>query len=276
MSDAPPTLPPPGPLQLPATWDAVAAGYAEEVPRWFGAFALEAERAADLRPADRVLDVAAGPGTLAFQVAPRVARVTATDFSPSMIEELRARAAREGVANVEGQVMDAQALGFPDGSFDAAFCMFAFMFFPDRARAFRELHRVLAPGGRAVVGTWAPIERRPLMKVGFDAIAEVFPDLPRPQKGDLQQPEECVAEMTAAGFREVSARAFGASVWVESAERYLDVMERSGAPLAILRKKLPPAAWAEAHGRLVDVVRRSVPSGGVELAAEAIITRGDR
>jgi ubiquinone/menaquinone biosynthesis C-methylase UbiE len=96
----------------------------------------------------RVLDVAAGPGTLTFLAAPRVARVSAIDFSPTMIEELRARAGREGVGNVDAQVMDAQALTFADSTFDAAFCLFAFMFFPDRARAFREMLRVLRPGGK--------------------------------------------------------------------------------------------------------------------------------
>jgi len=268
--------PPPGPMQLPATWDEVAAGYAAEVPRWFGAFAEEAERDAALGPADRVLDVATGPGTLALRVAPRVGHVTATDFSPRMIAELEARAAREGLSNVEAAVMDAGALELADGSFDAAFCLFGFMFFPDRGRAFRELLRVLVPGGRAVVSTWAPIERRPLMKLAFDAIAEVFPDVPRPQKGDLQQPDACVAEMSAAGFADVSARLVAHSVWVESAEQYLAVTERSGLPLSSLRVKLGPAAWGEAHARLLDVVRRTVPAGGAELGAEAILTRGTR
>lgn len=268
--------PPAGPMQLPATWDTIAAGYAEDVPRWFAAFAEEAEREAALAPADRVLDVATGPGTLALRVAPRVARVTAVDFSPEMIDELRARAARAGAGNVNGAVMDAQALALADSSFDAAFCMFGFMFFPDRARAFRELHRVLVPGGRALVVTWGPIDRRPLMKLGFDAVAEVFPELPRPQKGDLQQPDECIAEMTSAGFHEVSARVVSASVWVESAERYLEVTERSSVPYSLLRRKLGPEAWAEAQARLLDVIRRSIPAGGAALGAEAIISRGVR
>ncbi len=263
-------------MQLPATWDDVAPGYAEVVPPWVGSFVEAAADDGALGPADRVLDVAAGPGTLAFAVARRVAQVTATDFSPGMIAEVRARAAREGIGNVESAVMDAQALDLADGSFDAAFCLFGFMFFPDRARAFGELRRVLRPGGRAVVATWGPIGRRPLMKLAFDAIAEVFPDLPSPQKGDLQQPEECVAEMTAAGFGEVSARVVSASVRVPSAEQYLDLTERSGLPLRMLRQRLSPDAWTLAHARLLEVVRRSVPAGGAELGAEAILTRGGR
>jgi len=43
--------------------------------------------------------------------------------------------------------MDAQSLAFGDATFDAAFCTFAFMFFPDRGCAFREMRRVLRPGG---------------------------------------------------------------------------------------------------------------------------------
>lgn len=275
MNPTPPA-PATGPMQQPATWDAVAPGYAEVVSRWFGAVAVEAARDASLESSDRVIDVAAGPGTLALVVAPQVAEVTATDFSPGMIAELGARAARAGLDNVEGAVMDAQALDVADGAFDVAFCLFGFMFFPDRPRAFRELHRVLRPGGRVVVATWTPIERRPLMQIGFDAVAEVFPDLPRPGKGDLQQPEECVAEMTDAGFREVSARLFTASVRVESAEQYLEDTERSGLPLAVLRKKLSPAVWADAYARLLEVVRRRVPAGGADLTAEAILTRGRR
>ena len=275
MNPTPPA-PSTGPMQLPTTWDAVAPGYAEVVNRWFGSIALEALRDGSLAPTDHVLDVAAGPGTLAFAAAPGVARVTATDFSPGMIAELAARAARDGVATVEGAVMDAQSLDLADRSFDAAFCMFGFMFFPDRAKAFRELLRVLRPGGRAVVATWTPIDRRPLMKIGFDAIAEVFPDLPRPSKGDLQQPDECMAEMTAAGFREVSARLVTASARVGSAEEYLEATERSGLPLAMLREKLGPEGWTAARARLVDVIRRHVPPGGADLTAEAILTRGIR
>jgi ubiquinone/menaquinone biosynthesis C-methylase UbiE len=260
---------------MPAAWSAAAPGYAEYHGAW-REYAAEAARLARLRPTDVVLDVAAGPGTLALVAAPSVARVVATDFAPGMLQELEARAAREGVRNVEAAVMDAQELKLDDASFDAAFCMFGFMFFPDRPKAFRELLRVLKPGGRGVVATWAPIERRPLMKMAMEAFAEAMPQAPPMAKGDLQTVEECHAEMSAAGFRDVEVHPFTASYRFESAASYMEPMTRAAAPLVMLRKKLGEPAWAEIEKRLLAIVERKIPSGGATLSAEALITVGVR
>lgn len=268
------TSPTPGPQQIPETWDAVAPTYAADVAQW-ASYAAEALRIVPVASTDRVLDVACGPGTLAFLAAPRASRVDAVDFSPGMIEQLRACASREGVKNVEGAVMDAQSLAFPDATFDTAFNLFGFFFFMDRPRAFREMHRVLVPGGRGLIATWAPIDRRPVMKVGFEAMAEALPQFPRPSKGDLQEPEECVREMTAAGFRDVTVQVFTATAHVDSAEQYVDMIVRSGAPFAAMRRKLGEEAWGAIRARLVEAVRKRIP-GPTDLSAEAILTSGIR
>lgn len=264
------------PMQSPETWDAVAAGYAAQAQRHAVRFAAEALARVTPGPGDSVLDVASGPGVLAFLAAPRAARVVGVDFSPRMIDELRRRATAEGARNVEGAVMDSRSLDFPDASFDKAYCMFGFMFFPDRTASFREILRVLRPGGRVLVGTWGPIDRRPLLKVGFDALAEALPSLPPPEKGALQSAAECVAEMTAAGFTNVEALPCSASTRVESAEQYLHFLERGGAPLVALRKQLGEDAWAAAHQRMLHSLRRKIPEGGADLTAEAILTSGAR
>ena len=114
------------------------------------------------------------------------------------------------------------------------------------------------------------------MKVAFDAVAEALPDFPRPTKGDLQDPDECVREMSEAGFCEMSTRLFTSSVRIPSAERYLEFIVRSGAPFAVMKKKLGPAAWDSVMQRILDALRRRIPEGGTELSAEAIFTVGMR
>jgi ubiquinone/menaquinone biosynthesis C-methylase UbiE len=263
-------------MQLPETWDTVAPGYADDARRHAEQYAREALRRVPTPAGARVLDLATGPGTLAFLAAETAAHVVAADFSPGMIEAVTARSRATGASNIEGRVMDAHALALPDGSVDVAYCMFGFMFFPDRPKVFAECRRVLRAGGRLLIGTWAPIDRRPLMKLGFDAMAEALPSAPAPQKGDLQSPDECVQEMSAAGFSDVESVPFTASWRVESAEQYLGFMERSGAPFAALRKKLGPEAWADVHRKLLDALRARLPEGGVDLPAEALLTHGTR
>jgi SAM-dependent methyltransferase len=237
-------------------------------------YAEECLRLAEVDAVHRVLDVGTGPGALAFVAAPRVRHVTAIDFSPGMIAEVHKRLERESLANVTALVMDAQTLAFPDDSFDVVFSLFAFMFFPDRPRVFAEIRRVLRPGGKLVMATWASIDRRPLMKLGFDALAEALPELPPPQKGDLQTPLECEAEMRDAGFEAVSAHPFDDSLHMPSADRYLDLLVRTAAPLSALRRRLGEERWLETLSRVGQALENRIPEGGVELSAEAVLTIG--
>jgi ubiquinone/menaquinone biosynthesis C-methylase UbiE len=270
------SAPQPGPLGVTAVWDAIAGGYAEDAMPFFARYSEEALRLVPVGPSSTVLDVASGPGTLTFLAAKQAARVVAVDFSPGMIETLRARAALEGATNVKAEVMDAQSLGFPNSTFDAVFCLFAFMFFPDRARAFGEMRRVLREGGKLLVATWAPIDRRPMLKIGLDALAEVLPEIPSMAKGDLQRPEDCIDEMTRAGFRDVSTHLFTSGARVHSAEHYLQLVERSGAGFGMLRKKLGEQAWPQVQKRLIEVIARRIPAKGIDLTAEAILSIGTR
>jgi ubiquinone/menaquinone biosynthesis C-methylase UbiE len=104
---------------------------------------------ANLQPGERVLFVGAGTGLDLDFVAPGAA-ITATDLTPAMLERLRRRARRLGLA-VDARVMDGQALEFAGGSFDVVVLHFIVAVIPDPVRCLRETARVLRPGGRAVI-----------------------------------------------------------------------------------------------------------------------------
>ncbi|WP_137172101.1 class I SAM-dependent methyltransferase [Massilia sp. HP4] len=111
--------------------------------------------ATDVRAGERVIDVAAGNGNATLAAARRFARVTSTDYVPALLEKGRARAAAEGLA-VDFREADAEALPFPDASFDVALSTFGIMFAPDQARAAAEMRRVVRPGGRIGMANWTP------------------------------------------------------------------------------------------------------------------------
>jgi len=109
----------------------------------------------DISPADTVLDVAAGNGNATLAAARRMARVTSTDYVPALLDHGRQRAAADGL-DVTFQVADAEALPFPDASFDAVVSTFGVMFTPDQEKAAAEMLRVCRPGGRIGLANWTP------------------------------------------------------------------------------------------------------------------------
>ncbi|SFD82258.1 class I SAM-dependent methyltransferase [Massilia yuzhufengensis] len=111
--------------------------------------------AADIRAGERVIDIAAGNGNATLAAARRFARVTSTDYVPALLDKGRQRAAAEGL-QVEFREADAEALPFPDASFDAALSTFGVMFTPDHARCAGEMLRVVRGGGRIAFANWTP------------------------------------------------------------------------------------------------------------------------
>ncbi len=254
--------PAPGPLAAVEPWELVSAGYTDEMPNVMLPFARQALALADLGPTAEVLDVATGPGTLALEIAPRVKRVDAVDFSPAMLEQLERRRRVLRIENVHARQADGQALPFSEGSFDAAFSMFGLMFFPDRDKGFSELHRTLRPGGVAVVSSWAPMAESPLMIAMFGALRAADPSRPAPQTNpfNLENPEVFAKELGAAGFRDVRIERRTVAVEITDTAAWWDLLARASAPLALLQKRLGAEEWQRQSAVAKAWLAREIPT----------------
>jgi SAM-dependent methyltransferase len=111
--------------------------------------------AVDIRPGERVIDIAAGSGNAAIPAALRGADVVATDLTPELFGEGHRRAEEAG-AQLEWRPADAEALPFRDDEFDVAISTVGVMFAPHHGRSAAEILRVVRPGGRVGLISWTP------------------------------------------------------------------------------------------------------------------------
>ena len=148
------------------------------VPLLFEPYAADLVNRVAARSPRRVLEVAAGTGVVTRALAsvlPEHVSIVATDLNQPMLDRASVLGTRRPV---EWRQADAMQLPFPDGTFDAVVCQFGVMFFPDKARAFSEAHRVLRSGGVLIFNVWDRIEENEFADTVTAALASLFPEDP--------------------------------------------------------------------------------------------------
>ena len=265
---------PPSPLATPEPWSLVAEAYAEDIVPHFEHYARDALRLAKLGPGDRVVDVACGPGTLSFLAAAAGAEVDAVDFSSDMLRKLEQRRRELDIVGVRSQQADGMALPFLDHSFDAGFSMFGLMFFPDRARGFAELRRVLRPTGRAVISSWVPLDQVPILACLFGAVMQALEIPPSPSNFALADEASCRTEMAAAGFVDISCERVTYANAFASSQATWSAMERSSAPFVLMRQRFGEAKWSSASQAALAALEAAFGAGPQQIAMTALLSSG--
>ncbi|MCB1208932.1 MAG: methyltransferase domain-containing protein [Verrucomicrobiales bacterium] len=266
---------PMSPLALPATWDRVSEGYDAEVRPVFAAFSESALNLANVGAGMKVLDVAAGPGTLVELAAERGAQVNAIDFSPRMIQRLRERIRAAEWPGVEALVADGMALPFDAAAFDAVFSMFGLMFFSDRHKGLSELRRVLRPGCKAVISSWVPMSQLPLFATTMTLLGEILPDLlpSKPLPPVLNDATSCRREFEEAGFQNVQTAEQSVTFDAATMDDFVDSLRRTNAMVAHVAE-VAADRWIDAERQLGEGLIRQFGAGPQSMTMTAILTVG--
>lgn len=172
-----------------------------------------------LQPGMRVLDVACGSGNLALELARRGCPTEGVDIAVNLLDQARSRAAAESL-DIDFIEADAEALPYPDESFDAVVSMFGAMFAPRPQVVADELLRVTRPGGFVALANWTP--------EGF--IGKMF----RVFQKHLPPPPSGVPSTMLWGHEPTVRERLGAFPEI--------TLERR---LAVMRYPFPPAGWVD-------------------------------
>jgi ubiquinone/menaquinone biosynthesis C-methylase UbiE len=239
---------------------------------------------ARIQSSHRVLDIASGTGEPALTVARHVGpagRVVATDQSSRMLAVARSRAAAQGLQNLEFQEVDAEALDFPEGSFDAALCRFGLMFLPDLAGTLQRVRRFLRPGGWFATAIWDVPPRVPMIGVAMDLTSQMF-EVPAPPPGvpslfSLSPPGVLEQAFTAAGFTNVQAQAAQVGLDFPSGEEFTGFVLDTAAPIAAILERQSAERQGEFRQSLARAAGQyATANGAIHMVNHARCVAGQR
>lgn len=153
-------------------------------PFYFEPYAIEIAKRIKSDNIAIVLEIAAGTGRVTRHIRERIpshAKLIASDISEDMLAVAKSKLSD---ADIQWQNIDAQQLPFSNNSIDVVICCFGYMFVPDKAKAFAEVHRVLKTGGQFLLTTWDKLENNTASWCAR-SIATKYLEKPLPESYDL-------------------------------------------------------------------------------------------
>jgi ubiquinone/menaquinone biosynthesis C-methylase UbiE len=257
-----------------------AEAYEAYLASAFRPWADELIARAAVREGDRVLDVACGTGIVARQAALSVGpagKVAGLDLNAGMLRV--ARAASAGLLPaIEWRQGSALEMPFPADAFDVVFCEQALQFFSDPAAALRDMHRVLARGGRVAVNVCRPIVHSPAYVALADALSEYI----GPEAGAMMRSpfsrwtvDELRGLFTDAGFGSVRVTIEPGTLRYPSTQEFLR-REAASSPLAAALSALDPKARTALIGQLQSTLSDRLDDEGLVCALELYVVVGSK
>src|SRR5215813_3622482 len=233
--------------------------------------------AAACRSGTSVLDVATGPGIVAFRAAGRGASsVVGVDLAPRMVE--LASAAYPGV---DFRQADAEDLPIPDRSFDVVVSNFGIGHFPRPERALTEFVRVARRGGAVAVSWWDVPARHRVMGIFFDAMSDAGasppPEIPAgPPMFRFSEDIELSELLRSAGLVDVVVQAFSFAHCLASPDELWNGIIRGTVRTSIGIRRQPRAVQARIRAAFDRLVQACIVDGGISVPVAFKVASGRR
>jgi ubiquinone/menaquinone biosynthesis C-methylase UbiE len=267
-------------------WQNSAAAWHRWTPTlqaWLGPVTEAMLDLAELKPGDRVLDLAAGAGEPSLSAAERVGpagHVLATDISSNILEYAGQAARERGLTNYETRVMDGEKPDQPDGSFSAVLSRLGLIYFPDRAGALLGARRVLRDGGHVVLASFSTPDHNRFFTIPITiirrraGIATPAPGLPGPFS--LGAPGVMEDVLGAAGFRDIKTKTVQPPLQLKSAADCVRFERESFGALQQMLSSLPEAEQSAAWDEIEQELRAFESGGAFEAPTELVVGAGTK
>lgn len=264
-----------------ASWNRFSKGWKKWdtfVMDWLSPVGAQIISMAQLKPTDRVLDVASGTGEPGLSAAKKVPQgsVLAVDVAEDMLTVAQEKSTALGLKNFSVQHHDGFKL--PDGPFDAVVARFGLMFFPDVEAGVREIRRVCKKGAHFSASVWLAGPKNPWAAVSGKVVHELL-NLPMPGP-DVPSIFRCAAPgMTEdlfqkAGFTDVTSQEVSGTLKFRSADHYWEYLLDIVAPVSMALTNAPAEKVEEVHQAIVKAIAPFQAKEGLLFPWSAKVTAG--
>jgi ubiquinone/menaquinone biosynthesis C-methylase UbiE len=254
-------------------WDNAAAGWQawwENIERGAQKVSDRLVEMAEIKPGDKVLDIATGIGEPAVTAAKRVkpsGKVVATDISPQMIAIAKSRAKSLDLDSImEFREGDAEKLDLPKSSFNAILSRWGLMFLPNLPATLAEIRKLLIPGGRFAAAVWSTPPKVPFLDLAFSTVRKQINAPPAPPgilgPFSLADPEALMRSFTQAGFKDVRVESFPVTFSFESAQAYTRFQQAVTAPIQAMLANQTEEKRKQVWDAVTDAVSNYTDSHG--------------